>query len=269
MPESRAAEFLTAGIAPMCGLEETLAAAEASASVAEAWARPAPAPVLAASPVVGAGRLLDEAEAKRLLAAYGLAIPQGRVAATPDEVATAAAALGFPVALKALGVAHKTEAGAVALGLDSADAVARAAEAMPGGAGFLVERMVAGGMAELILGVTRDPAHGLALTIGAGGVLAELLADTTTLMMPAIEAEIRDAIAGLRSAPLLAGYRGRARADVDAVVRAAMAIQSFAGAHADRLIELDVNPLIVTADGAVAADALVRIAEPGAAGGGV
>ena len=261
MPEARAAELLAAGIAPMCGLDETLAAVEASAFVAEAWGRLAPPPVLTGPAPAGTPRLLDEAETKRLLAAHGLSIPEGRVAATPQEAATGAAAMGFPVALKALGVAHKTEAGAVALGLDSADAVARAAAAMPGSAGFLVECMVTGAVAEIILGVTRDPAHGLALTIGAGGVLAELLADTATLMMPTTEAEIRAAIARLRSAPLLAGFRGRAPADVDAIVHAALAVQSFAAAHADRLLELDVNPLMVTRQGAVAADALVSLAD--------
>jgi succinyl-CoA synthetase beta subunit len=166
------------------------------------------------------------------------------------------------VALKALGVAHKTEAGAVALGLADAAAVAEAAGRMPAGQGFLVERMVEGAVAELIIGVVRDPAHGLALTIGAGGVLAELLADAGTLMLPTTEAEMRAAIAGLRTAPLLGGFRGRPRADLDAVVRAVTAVQNFATAHAGRLLELDINPLIVTADGAVAADALVRLAGP-------
>src|SRR5699024_10312685 len=127
------------------------------------------------------------------------AIPEARGAATPGEAGAAAAALGFPVVLKGLGIAHKTEAGAVRLGLESANAVERAAAGMPPGAGFLVERMVTGGIAEMILGVTRDPAHGLALTIGAGGVLTELLSDTATLMMPATGDEIRAALMTLRS----------------------------------------------------------------------
>ena len=260
MPENRAARFLEAGIAPMCGLEDTLAAVEAAAGVAEAWSRPAPAPVLAGGAGAASARILDEAEAKRLLAAHGLAVPAGRIASTPLEAADAAAALGYPVALKALGIAHKTEAGAVALRLTDAEAVAEAARRIPGGKGFLVERMIMGGLAELILGVTRDPAHGLALTIGAGGVLAELLADTATLMIPATEDEVRAAALGLRTAPLLTGFRGRPCADLGAVVRAAMAVQAFAAAHADRLVELDINPLIVTVDSAVAADALVRLA---------
>ena len=205
--------------------------------------------------------MLDEAEAKRILAAHGLAIPEGRVAASPKEAAGAATTLGFPVALKALGVPHKTEAGAVALGLVDAEAVLRAAGRMPGGSRFLVERMVQGAVAELILGVLRDPAHGLALTIGAGGVLAELLADTATLMIPAAEEDVRAGIASLRSAPLLDGFRGRPHGDIDAVVRAAMAVQAFASANADRLLELDINPLIVRPEGAVAADALVRLVD--------
>lgn len=260
MPESRATELIAAGIAPMCGLDETLAAAEACALFAEASARPAPAPVLAPGIVLDDGGLLDEAEAKSLLASYGLPVPEGRNAATSAEAAEAALALGFPIALKALGIAHKTEAGAVALGLDCADAVREAAEAMPDCSGFLVEKMVTGAIAELLLGITRDP-HGLALTIGAGGILTELLADSVTLMLPATEDEIRAAIQGLKSAALLTGFRGRKAADLDAIIAAVMALQSFAKAHAGRLIELDINPLIATANGALAADALIRLAD--------
>jgi len=160
----------------------------------------------------GRSRLLDEAEAKAALAAHGLPVPNGALAATPDEAAAAAARIGFPVALKGRGVAHKAEAGAVRLNLHTAEAVAAAARGMDFASGFLVERMVEGSVAELILGVMRDPVYGYTLTIGAGGILTELLADAATLMIPATEAEIRAALAGLKSAPLLQGYRGRAKA---------------------------------------------------------
>jgi acyl-CoA synthetase (NDP forming) len=257
MPEARADAFLAAGIAPLAGLPEALAAVEAAAEIARARARPWPAPVLAPPAATGAPRTLGEAEAKRRLAAHGLTVPEGRTAATPAGAAAAAGALGGPVALKALGVAHKTEGGAVRLGLAGAEAVRAAAEAMEAPHGFLVEAMVGGAVAELLVGVTRDPAHGLALTIGAGGTLAELLDDTATLLLPVARAEVRAALGGLRVARLLAGHRGRPPADIDAVLDAVLAVAAFAGAEDARLEELDVNPLLATPAGAVAADALV------------
>lgn len=261
LPEARAEALIADGIAPMAGFAETLGAVAAAAGIAEAWARPAPPPMVGTGPV-RADRLLDEAEAKAVLARAGVPVPEGRRAATPDEAATVAATLGGPLALKALGVAHKTEAGAVALGL-TPEAVAARARGMSAEAGFLVERMVCDGVAELIVGVVRDPVFGLSLTIGAGGVLAELLADRAMLPLPATEKEIGHAIAGLRIAAVLSGWRGRPPADHQAVVRAIRAIGNFAVAGADRLVELDVNPLIVTPTGAFAADALIHLGRPG------
>ena len=265
MPEDRAAELMTHGLAPMQGFDEALAAAEAAAAIPEGWARALPAPVLLGSDAAAPARVLDEAEAKADLAHYGVPVPDGALAATPEEAAAVAARIGFPVALKGRGVAHKTEAGAVRLGLRTAADVASAARGMDYATGFLVERMVEGGVAELILGVMRDPAHGYTLTIGAGGILTELLADTATLMIPATAGEVRAAILGLRTAPLLTGYRGRPEADVEAAVAACMALQGYVTEMEGRLAELDINPLIVTPHGAVAADALIRLAEPGPA----
>lgn len=261
LPEARADFFAARGIAPMHGIDETLAAAEAAAAIAEGWARPAPAPVLLGTGATGTGRLLDEAKAKAALAAHGLPVPDGAIAATPGEAAQIAARIGFPVALKGRGIAHKTEAGAVRLNLRSPEAVEAAARGMDFASGFLVERMVEGAVAELILGVMRDPVYGYTLTIGAGGILTELLADAATLMIPATEADIRAALAGLKTAALLHGYRGRAQADIGAVVSACLALQAYVAEVDDRLEELDINPLMVTPHGAVAADVLIRLRE--------
>src|SRR5262249_37159718 len=156
------------------------------------------------------------------------------------------------------------DVGGVAVGLESEDDVRRAAAGMAGVTDrFLVERMVGDAVLELLVGVQRDRRLGLALTVGAGGVLVELVDDTVTILLPARRAEIRDALTSLRVGPVLQGFRGHG-ADLDAVVDAVEAIARFATDHADRLLELEVNPLLALPSGAVAVDALVRLAEPGA-----
>src|SRR5262249_25695839 len=126
---------------------------------------------------------------------------------------------------------------------------------------FLIERMVEGAVAELIVGVIRDPQFGPTLTIGAGGLLVELLRDAATMLLPVDAQEVGEALTGLRMARLLQGFRGKPRGDVQAAVRAILAVATFAERHADQLVELDVNPLFVLPEGrgAVAGDALVRL----------
>jgi len=221
--------------------------------------------------------LLDEWAAKQALAAAGVPVPAGRLVdgATADltEVADVAGAVcaaadevGYPVVVKALaaGVAHKSEAGAVALDLADAAAVRAAVTRMAGQADrFLVEPMVRGPLAELLVGIRHDPRFGYALTVGAGGLLVELLDDVATLLLPVTEAEVRSALAGLRVWPILAGYRGRPAADVGAVVGAVTALATFAADSGGRVVELEVNPLLVlpagliASQGAVAVDALL------------
>ncbi|HEV2898871.1 MAG TPA: acetate--CoA ligase family protein [Pseudaminobacter sp.] len=202
----------------------------------------------------------DEAAAKTLLAEAGLPVPLGRRAATAEEAVAAAEQLGFPVAVKALGVAHKSELGAVRLNLKSAEEVRAAAVALLTlGTGLYVERMVQRGVAELIVGFTRDPIFGPVMTIGTGGVLVELLRDSATLMLPATREDIEAELRGLKLFPLLDGYRGRPKADLDAAIEAILGIAAFVLENADRVEELDINPLIVCGEGKGAwiADALM------------
>jgi acyl-CoA synthetase (NDP forming) len=213
----------------------------------------------------GAAQLWTEWEAKRGLAGFGLTVPEGRLAGSVDAAVEAAAALGFPVALKAVkpGLAHKSEAGAVRLGIaEEAGARAAAGALLALGGEVLVERMIDDAVAELIVGIDRDPLFGPYLVVGSGGVLVELVADRRILLMPADAEEIARAIGALKAAKLIAGFRGRPAGDLAAAVDAVLAVQRFALDHADRLLELDVNPLMVRplGRGAVAADALVRMA---------
>ncbi|MBV9524056.1 MAG: acetate--CoA ligase family protein, partial [Alphaproteobacteria bacterium] len=138
------------------------------------------------------------------------------------------------------------------------------------GEAILVERMVEGAVAELIIGVGRDPVVGLHLLIGAGGVFAELLDDSRILVMHATREEIIDALGALKAAALLKGHRGRPRGDIEAAVSAILGVQSFAIENADRLLELDVNPLMIRPEGrgAVAADAYIRLIEGAEDAGG-
>ncbi|MFM8748290.1 MAG: acetate--CoA ligase family protein [Aestuariivirga sp.] len=264
MPLALAAELSEAGVAPMMGLDDALTAFEAAADIGRNWARPGDPPGMAAPRIRGSGeRVLSEFEAKQLLKAYGLAVPEGAVCRPTDAVATAER-LGFPVTLKvsSADIAHKTEAGGVALNLRSATEVADAASGLGQLAPeLLVERMVTGAVAELIIGLTWDRQFGTALVVGAGGILTELLKDSATLLLPATRDEIVRALTSLKVWRLVEGFRGKA-GDQEAVIRAVEAVAAFAAAHDGLIAELDVNPLLVLKDGAVAVDALIKMRTP-------
>ncbi len=276
LPEDVGAHLTTRGVAPMMGMAETLTAIEAAVRIGRARANgeppallhPAPPEVFRSGPSGrGGSRVYDEWESKRMLAAHGLTIPQGALVTSATEAVAAAEALGYPVAIKAVSaeIAHKTEAGAVALNLIDADAVDEAARRMLGISGrVLVEKMVTDGVAELIVGIDRDAQFGPYLVVGFGGVLVELINDSHTLLLPTDRAQVLAALQSLKTAPMLTGYRGLPVADMEAAVDAIMAVADFAAEHANSILELDVNPLMVRPEGlgAVAADALIRLAEP-------
>ena len=264
MPLALAAELGAAGVAPMIGMDDALTAFEAAARIGACWAEAEEPPALRIPAVRGGAlKTVGEAAAKRVLAAHGLTVPEG-VECAPEEAVAAAARIGSPVTLKVSSdaIAHKTEAGGVVLDLADAEAIAEAAARLSALAPrLLVERMHKGAVAELIIGLTGDPQFGNALVIGAGGVLTELLADSATLLLPATRTEIETALSSLRVWRLITGFRGR-KGDADAVVRAIESIAAFAMANEGLVEELDVNPLLVFPDGAVAVDALIRMRSP-------
>ena len=246
--EDRAVALMDHGVTPLMGLETALGAIRAAQTPAGAadW-RPAPALPPRAT------RTLSEAQGKALLAAAGVPVPRSVTATTLAELQVMASALTPPLALKGLGFAHKTEAGAVRLALPS---LAGQAE-MAGATGYLAEEMVAGTVAEVLLGLRRDPVYGVSLTLGLGGVAAELLADTVTLILPASAQEVLAALQRLRLWPLLDGFRGAAKADVNAVATIAFTLAGLMLADPD-LEEIEINPILVRSAGAVAVDALIR-----------
>ncbi|MES2967183.1 MAG: acetate--CoA ligase family protein [Pseudomonadota bacterium] len=245
--EDRAIAMMGNNVVPMMGLETALAAIRAAQTGGNrgGWR-----PLAARTP--RAAEMRDEATSKALLAQAGVAVPRSVTAATMAELVQAAGGLTAPLALKGLGFAHKTEAGAVRLGLVSLQGQAD----MPGATGYLAEEMVTGVVAELLIGVRRDPVYGATVTLGFGGVTTELLADTVTLVLPVTADDIGAALRRLRLWPLLDGYRGKPSADVASVVQAVLAVQALL-VGTPSLQEIEINPLMACQSGAVAVDAVI------------
>ena len=221
---------------------------------------PPPAPANPAHPV-------DERQSLAHLAAHGVPVIPQLVATSAAEAAAHAATIGGPVVLKVLSpdIAHKTEAGGVALNLEGEAAVAAAYDRITASVkayapaahieGILVSPMRAGGI-EMLVGIARDPTWGPVLAVGLGGVWVEVLNDTALCLLPASPAEIRSKLAGLKAAKLLSGYRGAAPTDLDHLANVIAAIGNAALALGPDLAAFEVNPLHVNGDRIEALDAL-------------
>lgn len=256
---------LAAGIVPLQGQREALEAIDLAGAVGETWASGAGVELRRPRAPGAAARTLSEPEGKAALAAFGVPVPRSQLVDAAAAEA-AAAAVGFPVVIKATGAAleHKSEVGAVVLNVRTAAEAGAAAQRLAAlSPRLLVEEMVSDGVAELLIGITVDAQFGQLLTLGAGGVLTELLRDSVTLLPPFTAASITAAVRRLKMARLLAGFRGRPPGDVPALVEVALACTRYAAANLERLAELDLNPVIVrpAGRGAVAVDALVRLFE--------
>jgi acyl-CoA synthetase (NDP forming) len=209
------------------------------------------------------GSPLDGAESFALLADYGVATAPSALAADEDAAVTAADELGYPVVLKADGVAHKSDVGGVLLGLTDAAAVRAGYRDLAARLGprVSVSATVPAGP-ELALGIVRDPQLGPLVVVAAGGVLTELLSDRVMALPPVSASRAEELVGRLRIRPLLDGWRGAEPVDMARVVDAIAAVGQLAVELGDRIAALDVNPLIAGPSGAVAADVLIQ---PGAA----
>lgn len=254
MPEDIAASLLARGIVPMADLNDALAAVAAVSQTGRR--RKAGAVHVPDKPVKPAE--IGERKSKKILHKYGVQVPKSRFANGPEDVVGVAEEIGFPVVLKGTGLAHKSEAGAVALRLSSSKQVLDAASKMSSET-FLVEEMVCDVVAELLIGVVRDSAHGYVLTLAAGGVLTELFQDSVSLIVPVAREDVDEALNGLRIARVLDGYRGLPACDREAIIDAVMAVQSFA--MSVPVNEVEINPLLCGENFAIAADALIKCEE--------
>ena len=219
---------------------------------------------------VGPVKMLDEHQAKTRLRGAGMPVPAGRVTSARDAP-DAAANLGFPVALKMVShrLPHKTEAGAVALGISSRAEAEAAVARIRADVGrhdagamsdrFLVERMVEPPVAELLVNVRTDPRFGLAMTLASGGVLTELVADAVTILLPADRVELEEALGRLRVSRLLNGFRGAAPVDRTMIVDALSRLVAHLCREGNDVVEVEINPLFILRDRVCAVDALMRV----------
>jgi acetate---CoA ligase (ADP-forming) len=222
--------------------------------------------IVAAALAAGDGWLPPEPLAA-LLDCYGVSRAAEAAVRSPAEAGQVAGELGGRVALKAVvpGLTHKTEAGAVVLGLSGRDEVTAAAERMQRGLseaghaplGFVVQPMIEGGV-EMLVGVAHDPVFGPVVACGAGGTAAELLKDIAVRITPITDLDAREMVRSLVTFPLLDGYRGAPKADVGALEELLLRVGAMVEAHPE-VAEMDLNPVVVLEQGAVAVDARIRL----------
>ena len=222
--------------------------------------------VIAAGLSRGGGWLADD-EVEHLLTCYGIPLVRAERATTPEEAAAAADRIGRPVALKAFGskIVHKTDLGAVQLGLSGATRVTAAAREMAqrlGDAGveaegFLVQEMVGGGV-EMLVGVAHDPLFGPVVACSAGGTAVELVRDVAVRVTPLTDLDATEMVHSLKTFPLLDGFRGAPKADVPALEEIILRVGELVEGHPE-IAEMDCNPVMVLPNGALVVDARVRL----------
>ncbi|MEK9742481.1 MAG: acetate--CoA ligase family protein [Gammaproteobacteria bacterium] len=268
--------LIASGVTPLQGIGEASAAIAAASVFGRARARYQETqrcftPTVQTSPP-RQPTVLNEWQGKSLLRDFGIAVPEGQLCAS-SEAPSVAQQIGFPITLKLVnaGLPHKTEHGVVRLNLQTPEAVSQAAQGVlqngenalgsPVPDELLVEEMVTEVVAELLVGIKNDPAFGLMMTIASGGTLVELLADSSTVLLPAERADFYAAVSKLKIMKLLQGFRGQANVDIDTLLDTLIRTAQMAHALSDRLVEMDINPLMVTPTRCIAADALIHLGE--------
>ena len=255
-----------AGVAVIGGTRQGLGAIDRLARWNMPWPRRR-ASTLAPAPELAAGRrMINEADAKRILSGWGLPVTREAVVTTREQATSAAQVIGYPVVLKVVSddIPHKSEHGLVAVGLGDAQALAAAFTGMQRSIaklgrpilGYLVQEMIGDGV-EVFAGVARDPDFGLTLAFGMGGIGVEVLRDFALRPVPLREGDAEAMIAEPRGAALLEAFRGRPAADLAALAQCLYALADFAAANSDRIDEIDLNPIKAGRNGCVIVDALI------------
>ncbi len=300
MPEEQAQQLISAGVVPLCGLDDGVLALLASSTLfngrhavqqqiapnqsamqqagrqqtlgqgldplqVNGQLQP-PVPVFLPKPIPDDVELnfLSEREAKQWLHKHEVPVPLGCVVSDSDTFNTPLKVddqpLQYPVVVKQLGLAHKSDVGGIRLGIADDQQLHETIYKMCGKHVCLVEEQLPEATLELLVGITRDPVHGLRLSIGQGGVYTEILKDIGHGLLPVSEANLHGMLQSLRCYPLMQGYRGKPGVSIDKLVKTLMLIQAAALSIGDQLQELEINPLMCSETSVVAVDALLQVA---------
>ncbi len=212
--------------------------------------------------------VLTEFESKELLIEIGISIPDQKLTSTKEETVSAAKNIGFPVVLKLMAedIVHKSDTGAVKLNIKNEEETTNAFEELmkiPSQAEKLisVQKMADEPITELILGMTTDAQFGPALMFGIGGILVELLEDVSFRIAPITEYDAREMIKEIKGFPILDGYRGKPKADIDAIVQTLLKVSDLVTKH-EEIYEMDLNPVFIYGKGLICVDARIILKKP-------
>jgi len=250
---------------PLCGLEDGLTSIQAASNITGVQCKPV---FLPTTRYQESGQTISimEATAKQFLRGTRIDVPNSIVVQINDDVSkqralARCAELNRPLVAKRMGELHKSDSNGVLLNLNTAQQLTHAFDQMGPDSECLVEEQISNVVAELLVGIVRDPVHGFLMTVGAGGVQTELLNDTSSTLLPATKAQLAQLLRELKCFPILTGYRGKAGCNMERLLDTLLQFQEAAMAVSDVLLELEVNPLICTDNSCVAADAIMRVSD--------
>lgn len=264
MPKRIIKECQKYGIAPMIGLDICLKALNHSYRIGLAFQKSAMHSIEILRSLSRSSKIstLTEFEGKKLLKKYGIPVPDGKIITSTSEALMAAEKIHYPITLKVsdVGLAHKTELGAVMLNINDPLALEKACQDLfKIGSSLLIEKMVQDSVAELIVGVGLDPIFGKYIIIGSGGILVELFQESIPLLFPVNREDVSLALSKLKVFPLINGYRGNPEGDVEMIIDCVMATVKLVSEN--DIDELDINPLLVLkrGSGVIAVDTLIKL----------
>ena len=261
MPEKFAKDLLKHAIIPLTGLENSLAAVKALQNVGMLWKVKGTPSIIWERWPNEKSRVLDEYQSKKVLNKIGINVPEGFLITDKNSLLNKFRTIKRAVALKAIGINHKTDVSGVVLGINNEKELLykfNNMKRLTKSKEFLIEPQVENFIVELLVGIVRDPQHGFVITLAEGGVLSELRKDSVTLCMPCNKTEIVRALEKLRIWPLFNGYRNKKAVNIDKLVSTILVLQRYALKEKDKLVELEINPLLIKSNQVVAADALIR-----------